>query len=113
MTVSEIVGRIWTFHQGKSINQRNIRQFLIENKIRVNEEIILRILDGYNRQLIDAHMKKGKEEFPANYDSYAFARKELDDYIAVISKNLSTDDIVNLKQKINNLYETAILWSHK
>jgi hypothetical protein len=113
MTISEIVSKIWFFHQGKSINHRTIRKYLNENKIRVNEEIVLRIFDVYNRRLIDEHMKKGEEECAVEFDSYTIARKELDDCIAAISKNLSTSDIVNLKQKINNLYEAAIVWSHK
>jgi hypothetical protein len=113
MTVNEIVGKIWAFHQGKSITQRNIRKFLNENKIRVNEEAVLRIFDVYNRRVLNEHDRKGKEEFVDEYDSYIGARKDLDFFITSIAKNLTTEDITMLKQKINALYEAAILWSHK
>jgi predicted CopG family antitoxin len=113
MTVSEIVDKVSAFYHEKPVKIRDVRRFLNDNKIRVSEESVLKIMDVYNRQLIDRHMKDGEENFTDAHNIYVEARKELDLTITSISKKLSTEEIIDLRKKINDLINAAIIWSKK
>jgi predicted CopG family antitoxin len=113
MTVSEIVEKLFVFNHEKSINIRIIRKFLTDNKINVSNESVLKIMDVYNRRLIDLHIKNGEESFPDDHSTYIEARKELDLTLASLSKKLATEEIIDIKKKINDLINAAILWSKK
>jgi predicted CopG family antitoxin len=113
MTVSEIVEKLFVFNHDKPINIRIIRKFLTDNKINVSDESIMKIMDVYNRRLIDLHMKEGEDKFPDDHRTYIDARKELDLTIASVSKKLTTEEIIEFKKKINDLINAVIIWSKK
>jgi hypothetical protein len=113
MTVSDIVEKLFSFYQGKSIDLKVVQRFLRDNKIRVADESQLMILDTYNRRLIEWHMQHGKDIFSEDHMSYVEARQKLDFILAGVSSKLSTDELIELKQQINNVINCAILWSRK
>jgi len=113
MTVNEIVDRLFKFYNGSSINANLIRSFLRDNNTTVNEMAVNKILDTYNRQLIEGRGNPKSDPENEFNKAYIKARKELDSYIGFISKKLSTEEIIELKQKINDLVEKTILWSRK
>jgi hypothetical protein len=113
MTVNEIVEKIHSFHNGKAIDRKAIKLFLTNNNIVVNEEALLKVSDAYNRRLLEEHDSRGRQDFADDHNSYINSRKELDLFIASISKNLSMTEIAGLKQKINDLIEKATLWSKR
>jgi predicted CopG family antitoxin len=113
MTISDIVEKLFSFYQGKSIDLKVVQRFLRDNKVRVTEEVQMQILDAYNRRLIEWHMKHGNDIFSEDHMSYVEARKKLDFILAGVSAKLSTDDLVELKQQVNNVINCAILWSRK
>jgi len=109
--VNEIVEKLYSFYNGSAITGALVKSFLRENNTAVNDLVINKILDTYNRRLIegrDGGRSGGDNEF--NRD-YVQARRELDAFISHISKNLATEDIIGLKKRINDLMEKTILWS--
>jgi predicted CopG family antitoxin len=113
MTVSDIVEKIVDSYQGKSIDMKVLQRFLSDSKIRVSQETQIQLLDNYNRRVIDMHMKRGKDMFTEAHSSYVEARKKLDLIIAGFSAKLAMEDVVELKQQVNNTINSAILWSKK
>jgi hypothetical protein len=113
MTIRELVNKLYEENSGKSINVRTIRKFLVKNNIHLHEETIERVFDVYTRRIIDDHMRLGQERGGEDYNSYVEAKKDLDIFIGAISRNLEPDEIIELKQKINTLVDTSILWSHQ
>jgi len=113
MTVSEIVSQVYNFYKGKPLSVNSLRNYLQSNEINVNELAVLKIFDTYNRRVLDEHDEKGKTQFEEEYNSYADAKKDLDLLLSSISRSVSVKEYVELKQKINETIEKAILWSKK
>ncbi|MDR2509720.1 MAG: hypothetical protein LBC77_03640 [Spirochaetaceae bacterium] len=113
MTVNQIVEKAINYFNGKAIEIKSLKRFLSDNNLKVPEELTLQIFDFYNRKLIDAHVKRGEENFPEDHRNFINQKKEMNMFIESISQNLSTLELVALKQKIDTLVDAAILWSKK
>ncbi|MDR2468687.1 MAG: hypothetical protein LBD22_06985 [Spirochaetaceae bacterium] len=113
MTVNEIVNQALLSFNNKAIDSKMLKKFLSDSGLHVSEELINQIFDYYNRKLIDSHLKRGEKDYPEDFNNYAQVQKDLNVFIESISSKLTMTELVNLKQKIDTLVDTAIVWSKK
>jgi hypothetical protein len=112
MTVNEIVERAYKCFGGRTVSLKALQNFLEENDITVNDEFASQIFAYYNRKVIESHHGHGKVSFVEDYTNYIELKKEMNVFINAIP-NISMNDIIELKQKIDALIDAAILWSKK
>jgi hypothetical protein len=110
-TVRDVVEALYKENNAKTIEANIVRRYLTVNKIRATEKVVDWILEVYNRKAL-AEAAVRKSENGPEYDTYINAKKELDNFISTVSVDMMAGDIIELKKRINNVVDKAILWSH-
>ncbi|GMO15041.1 MAG: hypothetical protein Pg6A_00980 [Termitinemataceae bacterium] len=113
MTINDLVQKAIEHFNEKSITYQKLEKYLAECNINVKPDFGAQIFDHYNRKLINLHKSHGEESSPEKFNQYAQAQKELNSFIDQISKNIPLEEIITLKQKVDNLVDSAILWNKR
>lgn len=113
MTINDIVQKAMEHFNDKAITYQKLEKFLFETGVKVKPDFGLQIFDYYNRKILDLHRAKGEEQYPEKYNIFADARKDLNSFIDIISKKLSLEETVSLKQKVDKLVDGAVLWEKR